>query len=189
MNKSYANGTSLETRDGYVGGYVRGRALCDDGVVRAVRFPKGGHADTFFSVPACCTAFGKYVDGFVTVSTVSGSDVATDDDPAIVRFRAFDYAKNAHVIKRPVFVEVGGVEELDDASDIATVGAALEAEGYTRTVEASHRELLRPWQHDGEGDRIHYIEVVNGTERHLWCEPGHADYDEVLELLTSPVTV
>jgi hypothetical protein len=179
MNKSYANGTSLETRDGYEGGYVRGRALCDDGVVRAVRFPKGGHADTFFSVPACCTVMGKYVDGFVTVSTVSGSDVVTDDDPAIVRFRAYAYAKNARVIKSPVLIEVGGVEELPEITDVSS----------ERVIEASHRSLLRPWQHDGEGDRIHYIEVVDGVERHLWCEPGHPDYDEVLELLTSPVTV
>lgn len=185
MRTDYADDTWLETNDGYIGGYRRGRALCDDGVTRAVRFPKGGNADTMFSVPACCTALGKYVDGFVTVTTRSGSDVPTDDDPKIVRFHANASAKNAGVIKatEPAApVRVVEVTEhrsaLDDMDQIEV-----------RIVEASHREFAdkRPWQHDHEGDRIHYIVIEDGIEKRLWCEPGHADYDEVLERLTAPV--
>lgn len=98
MRTDYANGTFLETYDHYVGGYRRGRAMCVDGVVRAVRFPKGGHATNHFSVDACCTINGKFVSGFVSTSTVSGSDVATDDDPGMVLFTAFDYARNGRII-------------------------------------------------------------------------------------------
>jgi len=80
------------------GGFASGRALCADGVVRAVRFPRGGHADTFFSVPAVVTVNRKTVSGFVSVSTVDGYDTATDDDPAVVRFTANRYGRNAGMI-------------------------------------------------------------------------------------------
>lgn len=68
-----------------------GRALCPDGKVRAFR---GGVADTFFSIPARVSAKGKTVSGYVTSATVSGSSVATDDDPAVIYFHPYKNGKN-----------------------------------------------------------------------------------------------
>ena|SRR5688572_22307746 len=82
----YADGTFLEGSPGHAGGFVRGRALCHDGKVRAVRFPRGGHADTFFTVPAVVTYNRKTVTGFIVVQTKEGFDVPTAGDPAIVKF-------------------------------------------------------------------------------------------------------
>lgn len=94
----YADGTSLIQNPGPWGGWMKGRALCSDGVVRAVRFPRGGHADTFFSVPATVTVQGKTVTGFVMVSSRDGYDTVTDDDPAVVRFTAYSFGRNGHLL-------------------------------------------------------------------------------------------
>lgn len=85
----YGDGTFLERGLGEFGaGWSHGRALCSDGQVRAVRFPRGGHADTFFSVPAVCTIKGKTVSGFVTVETRDGYSTPTENDPAVAKFIA-----------------------------------------------------------------------------------------------------
>jgi len=91
----YAMGTRLERSDReYALGYVAAQALCEDGVVRSIRFHNGGHADTFFSIPASVRVGSTWVSGFVHTSSLGGSDVITDDDPAVVRFRAYTYGKN-----------------------------------------------------------------------------------------------
>lgn len=101
MRIEYALGTFTE----YVGPWqilTRARALCDDGVVRVVRNIKT--ADTWFSVPCTVTVKGKTVTGYLTSSTLSGSEVATDDDPAVMRFRAYLYRKNHALIVKSVEV-------------------------------------------------------------------------------------
>ena len=101
MSQLYSMGTELVTGADWYGGsgFISGRALCEDGQVRTVRFPRGGHADTFFSVPAVVTVNGRTVTGFVSVSTVAGYDTPTDDDPAVVRFTAYRYGRNADMIR------------------------------------------------------------------------------------------
>lgn len=94
--ETFADGTRLDRLPS--GGLFWGRALCSDGKVRAVRFPRGGHADTFFSVPATVSVAGKTVTGFVSVSSRDGFDTPTDDDPAVVRFTAYRYGRNAELL-------------------------------------------------------------------------------------------
>jgi hypothetical protein len=95
--KLYADDTWLAS-EGFAGGMSRGRALCSDGKVRAVRFPRGGHADTFFSVPAIVSVKGKTVTGFVSVSSREGFDTPTELDPAVVKFTAVKYGKNGGLL-------------------------------------------------------------------------------------------
>lgn len=95
----YGYGTRLELEPGpFACAFVRGRAMCSDGVVRAVRFPGGGIADTFFSVPAAVDVRGRRVSGFVTVETAEGSSTETEGDPAVVKFHAYTYRRNADVL-------------------------------------------------------------------------------------------
>lgn len=96
--RNYAEGTEL-TQSYPWGVYVGGKALCADGKVRALK-RISSTADTYFSVPASVTANGKTVAGYVTVDALSGSSVATDDDPAVVRFIAYRYRKNGDAIER-----------------------------------------------------------------------------------------
>jgi hypothetical protein len=91
----YADGTSLNFAQPW-GHSCRGRALCADGKVRAF---SGGIADTFFSIPARVSAKGKTVAGYVTVETREGFSIATDDDPAVVKFRAYSYRKNFALVE------------------------------------------------------------------------------------------
>ena len=92
----YADGTCLDRFS--CGGLYAGRAVCSDGQVRAVRFPRGGHADTFFGVPAVITVRHKTVTGFITVETREGFSTPTKDDPALVRFIANRYGKNGGLL-------------------------------------------------------------------------------------------
>jgi hypothetical protein len=55
-------------------------------------------ADTFFSIPASVTVGGKTVSGYVTVETAAGLTTSTDDDPAVVKFVAAQYGKNAGML-------------------------------------------------------------------------------------------
>jgi hypothetical protein len=90
----YANDTELVLENGpFACRYVAGRAMCSDGKVRAVRF-RSGIADTFFSIPASVKVNGKTVAGFVTVETEEGWSTPSEDDPAIVKFIAYQYRKN-----------------------------------------------------------------------------------------------
>jgi hypothetical protein len=93
---TYADGTRLSRLAG--GACHHARALCSDGKVRSVRFPRGGHADTFFSVPAVTTVAGKTVSGFISVSSRDGFDTPTDTDPAVVRFTSYTYGRNGHLL-------------------------------------------------------------------------------------------
>lgn len=96
QRRDYAQGTCLVQRFPF-GFYVAGRALCSDGRLRALK-RIAETADTFFSVPAAVTVKGRTVAGYVTVKTVSGSDVTTPEDPAVVRFVAYTYGRNGHLL-------------------------------------------------------------------------------------------
>lgn len=97
----YGMDTSLTPEPGpFSCGYVRGRAICADGRVRAVRFQNGGIADTFFSVPASVKVNGRTVSGYVTVETAEGWTTETADDPAVVKFVAYQYGRNADALPR-----------------------------------------------------------------------------------------
>lgn len=97
---NYALDTSLTLAPGpFACGYVKGRAVCSDGTVRAVRFG-AGIADTFFSVPCSVKVAGRTVSGYVTVETVEGWTTETDGDPACVKFIAYTYGKNADALPR-----------------------------------------------------------------------------------------
>ena len=93
---AYAYGTTLETHPS-TGAAVRARAMCSDGRVRAVRFGSG-QPDTWFSIPGSVVVGGCRVTGYVTVATAEGHDTATDDDPAVVKFRAVRYGRNADAL-------------------------------------------------------------------------------------------
>ena len=99
MNRiEYAQGTYLVPHAGpFSCGFVRGRALCEDGKVRAVRFPRGGIADTFFSIPAQVQVSGSTVSGFVTIEDPDGF---TTTSGQVVRFIAHSYGKNSHLLPR-----------------------------------------------------------------------------------------
>lgn len=73
------------------------RALCADGEQRTATCSPNG-ADTFFSIPARVRARGKTVSGYVTRETLDGFDTETEDDPAVWRFIAYRYRKNAGAI-------------------------------------------------------------------------------------------
>lgn len=90
--REYADGTYTEQEQPW--GFFRGGAAkCADGKVRRLK-RVATTADTFFSVPASVRASGKTVAGYITIECRSGSSVVTDDDPAVVRFRAYTYRKN-----------------------------------------------------------------------------------------------
>jgi len=100
----YGFGTSLELEPGpFACGFQRGLAMCSDGKVRAVRFPGGGIADTFFSVPAAVDVDGKRVSGFITVETAEGWTTETEDDPAVVKFHAYSERKNGALLPAGVW--------------------------------------------------------------------------------------
>jgi hypothetical protein len=41
---------------------------------------------------------GKTVTGYITTETRDGYSTATDDDPAVVKFVAYRYGKNGHLL-------------------------------------------------------------------------------------------
>lgn len=55
-------------------------------------------ADTWFSIPARASIGGRKVAGFLTTSTLDGSDVDTPDDPALWIFRPLA-RERAHVLE------------------------------------------------------------------------------------------
>ena len=88
--QEFANGTWIESEEVcYPDGAPRrhGRAMCEDGKVRAIR---AGIADTWFSIPARVKVHGKTVTGFVTAHDVTG----------ILCFYANRFHKNVNIIKR-----------------------------------------------------------------------------------------
>lgn len=94
--REYAYNTSV-TQSYPWGLFVRADVMCSDGKVRAVaRIAET--ADTVFSVPAAVRVAGKYVSGYMTVETRSGSSVATEDDPAVAKFARYDWGRNADLL-------------------------------------------------------------------------------------------
>jgi hypothetical protein len=91
----YAHGTEL-TQSHPWGFYLSGRAMCADGIVRAVRL--ASTANTFYSVPASVQVRGKTVSGYITVETAHGYSTETDDDPAVIKFGATYYGRNAEML-------------------------------------------------------------------------------------------
>ncbi len=98
--RNYALGTRLDCEMPF-SLFIGGRAMCADGRVRTLK-RISSTADTFFSVPAAVEVRrdGKRytVAGYVTVQTISGSDVPTESDPAVLKFRAYTYRKNHAVL-------------------------------------------------------------------------------------------
>lgn len=94
--RNYACDTSLTVTYPW-GLYVAGRALCADGKVRTLK-RIAQTADTFFSVPASVTVKGRTVAGYISIQTRAGFDTATPDDPAIVRFHAYQYRANGALL-------------------------------------------------------------------------------------------
>lgn len=92
----YADGTSL-TQSYPFGSYVAALAMCADGRVRAVK-RIAATADTFFSVPCAVAVAGRTVSGYLTIETRSGASTASDSDPAVVKFAAYDYGRNADAL-------------------------------------------------------------------------------------------
>lgn len=83
----YELGTELVLNPGpFSCGYVSGRALCSDGVVRRLRFANGGIPDTLFSIPARVHVGKRTVSGFASV------------DGTVVTFTAYRYGKNADAL-------------------------------------------------------------------------------------------
>jgi hypothetical protein len=75
------------------------RALCADGIARNVRLSPLG-ADTFFSVPGRVSVRGKTVSGYLTRETADGWTTETPDDPAVWKFVAYTYGRNAGMLPR-----------------------------------------------------------------------------------------
>jgi hypothetical protein len=96
--RKYADGTVISQAFPWGTYRARGtRVMCSDGKVRAVsRISET--ADTFFSVPAAVRVNGRTVSGYVTMETRSGSSVATENDPLVVKFRRYSYGKNADAL-------------------------------------------------------------------------------------------
>lgn len=91
----YANGTSLELEPGsFACGFVGGRAVCADGQLRTLHPSTDGIPDTFFSIPMFVYVGKVRVYGYATVETVAGYSTATEEDPAVVKFRAYTYRKH-----------------------------------------------------------------------------------------------
>lgn len=191
MRYTYGAGTFLDTEGK---GFTKGRALCTDGVVRSVRFPTGGTADMFSTVPAVVTAYGKAVSGFVVVKTLTDSEVSTPDDPAVVCFFPYAYRKNANVI--PPWPESGFRHEVyprsasaDYCVDVYSGSSIVERQTFPSRNAAygyvAEREgvITHSWQYEGEGERIHYAVMWDRKLWHRWCEPGHPNYQRARDLL------
>ena len=96
--REYAQGTFLATRQPW-GIFVGGRALCPDGVVRNLK-RISICADSFFSVPAAITYRGKTIAGFVSMDTIGGNSIPTDNDLAVVRFHCYEYRRNGSMFSQ-----------------------------------------------------------------------------------------
>lgn len=90
--------------------FVGARVLCSDGRVRKCS-RISAIADTFYSVPAAVSAYGKTVSGYVTIETLSGSSVETEDDPLVAKFYVYQYGKNADVLPPGLFRSISAWAE------------------------------------------------------------------------------
>lgn len=106
--RKFARGTYL-VQDYPWGWYIAGRALCSDGKVRNLK-RISITSDTFFSVPAAVTVDGKTVAGYITIETLDGfTTLDTDADPATVKFIAYSYGKNGHLLPGTAWRREGAV--------------------------------------------------------------------------------
>lgn len=94
--REYADGTSI-TQAYPFGTHVAARVMCSDGRVRTVK-RIAETADTFFSVPCAVTVAGRTVAGYLTIEARSGLSTTSDSDPAVVKFAACDYGRNADAL-------------------------------------------------------------------------------------------
>lgn len=97
VKHEYADGTYL-VREYPWGLNVSGAAMCDDGKVRRLA-RVAQTADTFYSTPASVRVAGRYVAGYVTLSTRAGYSAGTVDDPLVLKFHAYKYRKNGDLIQ------------------------------------------------------------------------------------------
>jgi hypothetical protein len=81
-----------------------GQAMCSDGIIRKLK-RISATADTFFSVPASVTAYGKTVAGYITWETVAGFSTETDGDPMVIKFVAYRNGKNWQMVTPLPFPE------------------------------------------------------------------------------------
>lgn len=126
--KEYALGTSVTSSYPW-GTYVKARVMCSDGVVRPTK-RISQTADTFFSVPCAVTVKGKTVAGYMTFSSVSGSDVATDWDPGVAKFIATTYNKNHALLPEGAWkAEPGNVPDLVKARAIKFLTRCADDQG------------------------------------------------------------
>lgn len=98
--REYGYGTRLTVRMPW-SLYVGGRAMCSDGKVRAIH--RIAHtADTWFSLPASVVVnhdgTRHTVSGYITIDTATGYSTPTDDDPLVVKFIAYSYGRNGHLL-------------------------------------------------------------------------------------------
>lgn len=85
------------------------QVLCSDGKRRTVRCSSLG-ADTFFSIPSKVSVEGKTVSGFLTRESLAGFTTASELDPAVWKFVAYPYGKNAGLLPRGAYrVSPGGI--------------------------------------------------------------------------------
>lgn len=86
MLGEYAYGTGFRFSSSPWCQVTGGRAMCPDGAVRSLA--RIGEPDTVWTRPAAVRVRGKYVRGYVTIESTEGYDVATDSDPAVLKFTA-----------------------------------------------------------------------------------------------------
>jgi hypothetical protein len=91
--RNYGEGTSATVSMPF-SFYLRARVMCSDGKVRATK-RLAQTADTFFSVPASVSVSGKTVSGYATIETRGGWSTETPGDPWVLKFRAYQYGRNA----------------------------------------------------------------------------------------------
>ena len=77
--------------------------ICSDGRQRTAFTTST--ADTFFSIPAYVNVKGKKVSGFITRETLQGYTREFAEDPAVWKFIAYQYGKNAALLPRGAYLE------------------------------------------------------------------------------------
>ena len=94
QTREYGKGTFL--RQSFPWGLFHGgKAMCADGKARMLA-RISMTADTWFSIPAAVKARGKTVSGYVTFG------VCPETGEQFVRFIAYQYSKNGHLLAEPV---------------------------------------------------------------------------------------
>lgn len=100
--QEYTESALLYRLPAIYGGLIKAEnALCEDGKRRnAYPSHKGGHADTFFSVPAYVYVGRTRVYGYVTTDYYDRE--SPDDMRETVKFHAYTYMKNHGLLTKVV---------------------------------------------------------------------------------------